>query len=245
MSKISITSSPTWGRRRAGGKRKSQGRSWWCNAERIAAVGGRSSRKPHHTRLFVYGTFLAGERHHDELAGARFVGEARTKPQFNLLDMGGHPELAADGATAILGEVYEVSQPQLGALDRYFYRWMSRKPIELSDGSVADAYFARTDVRDRLLIASGSWRAHEEAFPVWTLLSGDLELVGTRTQIVRQLKEAVTGSEHLTLHQFIDWAIAGFREFHGIELSVRGGTEEERADSILKAMLRAGLLRRP
>ena len=70
------------------------------------------------TRVFVYGTLLAGEPNHRLLARARLVTEARTKPAFELRDLGSSPRLVRGGAHAVAGEVYEVDEATLAALDR-------------------------------------------------------------------------------------------------------------------------------
>ncbi len=67
-------------------------------------------------RVFVYGTLQKGEPNHDLLADSRFLGEA-TPPDYTLFDLGGFPATCPDGFTSVLGEVYEVSQEVLEALD--------------------------------------------------------------------------------------------------------------------------------
>ncbi|MEZ4323566.1 MAG: gamma-glutamylcyclotransferase family protein, partial [Polyangiales bacterium] len=89
------------------------------------------------TRVFVYGTLLAGEPNHRVLAGARLVANARTQPAFELRDLGPFPGLVSGGAHAVAGEVYEVDEATLAALDRLeghprFYR---RTRIALEDGA--------------------------------------------------------------------------------------------------------------
>ena len=70
------------------------------------------------TCVFVYGTLLAGEPNHRLLTGARLVAEARTKPAFELRDLGAFPGLVRGGQHAVAGEVYEVDVATLAALDR-------------------------------------------------------------------------------------------------------------------------------
>ena len=70
-------------------------------------------------KVFVYGTLRQGQSAHHLLAGARFVGTARTPPEYTLLDMGTYPALISGGDTAVLGEIYEVNADVLAALDRY------------------------------------------------------------------------------------------------------------------------------
>jgi gamma-glutamylaminecyclotransferase len=94
------------------------------------------------TRVFVYGTLLAGEGNHALLQTARFIGAARTPPGFGLYDLGAFPGLVRGGQAAVVGEVYEVDAPTLAALDDLedhptFYQ---RTIIVLEDGSVAATY---------------------------------------------------------------------------------------------------------
>ena len=67
-------------------------------------------------RLFVYGSLLRGERHHDELAGAKFVREARIAG-YEMYDLGAYPTLVPGDEGVVSGELYEVSEPLLAALE--------------------------------------------------------------------------------------------------------------------------------
>lgn len=75
-------------------------------------------------RLFVYGSLKRGERHHAELRGATFVGEARTVAGYGLeaLDAIG-PYLALverpGQAGSVSGELFEVDEPLLRLLDQF------------------------------------------------------------------------------------------------------------------------------
>lgn len=117
------------------------------------------------TRVFVYGTLLAGEPNHRLLVGARLVAAARTKPVFELRDLGGFPGLVRGGAHAVANEVYEVDEPTLAALDRLeghprFYR---RSRIALDGGATVETYLlAPEQVEGLPVIDSGSWRARSK-----------------------------------------------------------------------------------
>lgn len=117
------------------------------------------------TRVFVYGTLLAGEGNHRLLATATLVGEARTEPVFELRDLGPFPGLVSGGAHAVAGEVYEVDEATLAALDRLeghprFYR---RTRIALDDGAAVETYLlAPEQVEGRPVIASGNWRSRRK-----------------------------------------------------------------------------------
>lgn len=116
--------------------------------------------------IFVYGTLLAGESNHRLLTASRRVAEARTRPAYTLRDLGGCPALVAGGCCVVLGELYEVDEPVLAALDRLeghprFYR---RSRLVLADNRFAWAYLLREEqVTGTPIIASGSWRLRQAA----------------------------------------------------------------------------------
>lgn len=120
----------------------------------------RSSVVP--TRVFVYGTLLAGEANHALLATARRVGAAHTPSRFALHDLGAYPALVRGGRVAVVGEVYEVDAATLAALDQLedhpdYYR---RTAIVLADGNEVETYLLTpAQVAGYPVIASGDWRA--------------------------------------------------------------------------------------
>jgi gamma-glutamylaminecyclotransferase len=114
------------------------------------------------TRVFVYGTLLAGEENHRFLEHARPIGRARSKPRFRLLDLGLYPAMLSGGETGVHGEVYEVDRETLERLDEledhpHVYR---RTAIPLDDGTVAEAYLlTREPAEGEVEIASGDFRS--------------------------------------------------------------------------------------
>jgi gamma-glutamylcyclotransferase (GGCT)/AIG2-like uncharacterized protein YtfP len=92
--------------------------------------------------LFVYGTLMRGEMNHERLAGARFLGEARSAPGFTLLDLGPWPALRDEGGSSVPGELYEVDDALLDVLDvlEGHPDWYLRQEIPLADGGSAWAY---------------------------------------------------------------------------------------------------------
>jgi len=120
-----------------------------------------SKRVNGRTRVFVYGTLLRGEPNHRLLARAGLVGEARTRPEFDLVDLGHFPAIIEGGSTAVAGEVYEVDRLALAALDRLeghpsFYR---RERIRLDGGQVVEAYLLPAEQAwSEKLIDTGDWR---------------------------------------------------------------------------------------
>jgi gamma-glutamylaminecyclotransferase len=115
--------------------------------------------------LFVYGSLCAGEPNHRLLLRATLVGTGRTEPRFTLHDHGAFPAMVAGGMQAIVGEVYEVDDVTLAALDRLegvptFYQ---RVPIALADGGTAETYTRTSAQVARCpIVASGDWRAHRK-----------------------------------------------------------------------------------
>jgi gamma-glutamylaminecyclotransferase len=110
--------------------------------------------------LFVYGTLMSGESNATELGGAAFLGPARTAPAYSLLDLGDYPGLVAGGATAVAGELYQVTPPHLVLLDVFeehpdLYR---REPVLLADGRPAVAYLLVRPPPGAPPIAGGDWR---------------------------------------------------------------------------------------
>jgi gamma-glutamylcyclotransferase (GGCT)/AIG2-like uncharacterized protein YtfP len=92
--------------------------------------------------VFVYGTLMQGEHHHESLAGAHFLGLAETLPQFDLVQIDYYPALIPGGNKKVVGELYRVDDATLQHLDQleevpgYFVR----ERIELADGRSAFAY---------------------------------------------------------------------------------------------------------
>lgn len=113
------------------------------------------------TRVFVYGTLLAGEPNHRLLASARFVCDARTQPVFELRTLGPFPGMVPDGHQSVAGELYEVDAPTLAALDRLegHPRFFRRTRITLEDGSGGESYVLDAEqARGCAVIVSGDWR---------------------------------------------------------------------------------------
>lgn len=114
------------------------------------------------TKIFAYGTLLAGQPNHRVLRGSRCLGPARTPPRFTLLDLGPFPGLVADGKHVVHGEIYEVDDDVLAALDRLeghpsFY---TRRSIVLAGWQRAETYFFRARPTDRrTVIEAGCWRS--------------------------------------------------------------------------------------
>ena len=68
------------------------------------------------SNLFVYGTLMKGMRNASYLEKAKFIGEATTKPEYELMFNGSIPAARA-GTESIKGELYEVDDATLKVLD--------------------------------------------------------------------------------------------------------------------------------
>ena len=111
-------------------------------------------------RVFVYGTLRAGEPNHYLLDHHDLVARARTEAAFEFVSLGAFPAMIAGGATAVVGEVYEIDPVTLAALDRLegHPRFYQRTAIRLEDGDEVLAYLLSPEqARGRTRIPSGDW----------------------------------------------------------------------------------------
>ena len=91
-------------------------------------------------RLFVYGSLRRGERHHEELGDAVFLGVVTTVACYRLARLGQYPALLP-GSGSVTGELYGVASGFLPSLDAFEDPGYVRGCVRLSDGSEAEAYF--------------------------------------------------------------------------------------------------------
>ena len=113
-------------------------------------------------RLFVYGSLRSGEAEHALLERARPLGPCRTAAGFALVDLGEYPALVA-GEGTVEGELYEVDDATLAALDDYedHPTLFERVSVDLEDGSAALTYRgAACVVDDAPRVPSGRWPGH-------------------------------------------------------------------------------------
>lgn len=90
--------------------------------------------------VFVYGTLLRGLRNHHLLAGARFVRADATVGRFTLLDFDRYPAVVPEPRHPIVGELYEVDEGTLAALDALegYPRWYDRVQVALRAGDASE-----------------------------------------------------------------------------------------------------------
>jgi gamma-glutamylcyclotransferase (GGCT)/AIG2-like uncharacterized protein YtfP len=114
------------------------------------------------SELFVYGTLMRGEHHHDLMADAEFIAAAETLPAYDLVLIDYFPALLAGGQTCVLGELYRVDAETLARLDELeeVPDYYVRARIWLADGKSADTYLLPRERAPRAVpIPSGSFRA--------------------------------------------------------------------------------------
>lgn len=124
------------------------------------------------TTVFVYGSLMRGFGNHRLLAGAMYLGPARTRPEFRMHSLGGFPGMVAGGTQSVMGELYVVDdETTLGELDALegHPRFYQRTPIVLSDGTHAETYLLPASrVRRLPVVKSGNWRDHDPRVERWT-----------------------------------------------------------------------------
>lgn len=110
--------------------------------------------------LLLYGTLMRGQPAHGLLRGVRWLGEARTAPRYQLLDLGAYPALVEPGDAAVSGELYRVPPALLPDLDAYEGDEYVRRAVVLEDGREVTAYVMQPDhvPADARPIPSGDWR---------------------------------------------------------------------------------------
>lgn len=146
-------------------------------------------------KVFVYGSLLSGLYNNEVLTHdsfrvgkfktllvpmtdpGRLLGKATTAMRFTMHDLGSFPACVPGGPAPVKGEVWEVTDAGLAALDRLEgYRPHStdgglydRREVRLRGGSKALMYFMPTAPAYSAMhlgtVPSGDWRAHEEARP--------------------------------------------------------------------------------
>lgn len=113
--------------------------------------------------VFVYGTLRQGLPNHHLLAGARFLGSARTKHRYALY-VEYFPKVVADEAvTSIQGELYLVDSYTLALLDDledhpFVYR-REQVPVLMDDGAETLAWLYFHPEAGGLLVPDGDLAA--------------------------------------------------------------------------------------
>ena len=64
---------------------------------------------------------------------------------------------------------------------------------------------------------------------------------GTPKQIVEAMQYIAFGQENRTLGEYIDWLVDQVQRLESIDLKVEGETDEDKAASLVQAMMGSGL----
>ena len=64
---------------------------------------------------------------------------------------------------------------------------------------------------------------------------------GTAKQLAEAMHALAFGQENRTLSEYIDWAVDQARRMNETDMQVEGDTDDEKAKSLVRAMLEAGL----
>jgi len=64
---------------------------------------------------------------------------------------------------------------------------------------------------------------------------------GTPKQIVEAMQYIAFGQENRTLGEYIDWLVDQVQRLESIDLKVEGKTDEDKAASLVQAMMGSGL----
>jgi len=121
------------------------------------------------TSLFVYGTLKRGGSRHWILQNFPFLGRAKAKG-FVLYDLGPYPAMVY-GAGVVYGEVYEVSEEALQALDFVegvpvlYRRELIEVVFENGFSLKAWAYIYNGNTKGFPRIEDGEWRERAFHFP--------------------------------------------------------------------------------
>jgi gamma-glutamylcyclotransferase (GGCT)/AIG2-like uncharacterized protein YtfP len=120
--------------------------------------------------MFLNGTAMSGQKDHEAIAGATFVGPARTAPGYRFFAVRDEfPGLfpVTEGGASIVGELYEVSEELLlDGLMPQEPKELELGEIQLADGQTVNAMHL---VPDRLvagdkvvdITALGGFRAYQ------------------------------------------------------------------------------------
>ncbi|MBP1909109.1 gamma-glutamylcyclotransferase family protein [Methanolobus bombayensis] len=114
--------------------------------------------------IFVYGTLKKGDPNHKLLKGSSFVCSTQTAGNYVMIDLGAFPgvlkpeDISQMPVSAIMGEVYDISEQTLKELDYYEGDWYYREKIRLKNGLSALMYFLKKiPPLNYQIITEGHW----------------------------------------------------------------------------------------
>jgi len=120
--------------------------------------------------LFVNGTLMRGFPLHGNLAGAEFIGVARTVPRYRLFSVRGiHPAMLAapeENGVAVTGEVYDINLGHLRHVLEGEPAGLGLGVVDLEDGPACLGILwasSRPPARAIDISQFGGWREYQAA----------------------------------------------------------------------------------
>lgn len=114
--------------------------------------------------VFVYGTLQRGERYHDVMGDAEYLGTLCLSPAYTLYDLGEYPGAVHGGDAALQGEVYRIEPERLHALDELEeVPTLYRRSSVVTPLGRAILYLLVDTPAGAPVIDSGDWRSHRLA----------------------------------------------------------------------------------
>lgn len=120
------------------------------------------------TTVFVYGTLIRGQRNNRLLSEAEYIGEAELN-DYAMYDLVYFPGIKAESGSKVKGELYEVDETTLEALDRlegdgYLY---VRQKVKAHMGGVTILAFTyvynqEVDPKDRIPYENQPYKGMQE-----------------------------------------------------------------------------------
>jgi gamma-glutamylcyclotransferase (GGCT)/AIG2-like uncharacterized protein YtfP len=119
--------------------------------------------------LFVNGTLMRGQKLHENLDGAEFLGEFRTAPRYRLYSIADvHPGMfeVETGGVSVVGELYRMPAEVWARVEAGEPPRLYRGPVTLSDGRQVDGILYPRELaegRHRDISEFGDWRAYMDS----------------------------------------------------------------------------------
>jgi gamma-glutamylaminecyclotransferase len=109
--------------------------------------------------IAVYGTLRKGFWNHSLIEKSRFIGAAKTEPDWTMLITGGEFPVLIPGKTSITIEVYDISRETMNYVDALegYPVWYNRKLIKTPYGD-AWIYFMKEYPYSKTTVLSGDYQ---------------------------------------------------------------------------------------
>lgn len=109
-------------------------------------------------KVFVYGSLKRGYGNHHFLEKSMYQGNIVTHPEYTMYSLGAFPAVVEGGDTSIHGEVYEVTDSTMEALDflEGYPSFYNRKKISTMYGD-AWMYYHDEEPSHAGVVESGEW----------------------------------------------------------------------------------------